>query len=153
MPPFGRVRLSSPADWPCPPGGTLTRETVSGAPVPVRAALASESLPSEPPSVFLDASSRHPSRMLPSVGVPWQYQTLGGRPPRGGLAQLVEHLLCKQGVNGSSPLSSTREREKRSLTCCERREKKKTSLAWRAVPPRPLSGVCVVCRPDEREGS
>ena len=25
----------------------------------------------------------------------------------GGLAQLVEHLLCKQGVNGSSPLSST----------------------------------------------
>ena len=26
---------------------------------------------------------------------------------RGGLAQLVEHLLCKQGVNGSSPLSST----------------------------------------------
>ena len=26
----------------------------------------------------------------------------------GGLAQLVEHLLCKQGVNGSSPLSSTR---------------------------------------------
>ena len=25
----------------------------------------------------------------------------------GGLAQLVEHLLCKQGVIGSSPLSST----------------------------------------------
>ena len=36
----------------------------------------------------------------------------------GGLAQLVEHLLCKQGVNGSSPLSSTR--ETRSLTCWER---------------------------------
>ena len=26
---------------------------------------------------------------------------------RGGLAQLVEHLLCKQGVSGSSPLIST----------------------------------------------
>ena len=25
----------------------------------------------------------------------------------GGLAQLVEHLLCKQGVTGSSPVSST----------------------------------------------
>ena len=25
----------------------------------------------------------------------------------GGLAQLVEHLLCKQGVNGSNPLFST----------------------------------------------
>ena len=28
-------------------------------------------------------------------------------PAIGGLAQLVEHLLCKQGVIGSSPLSST----------------------------------------------
>ena len=26
----------------------------------------------------------------------------------GGLAHLVEHLLCKQGVNGSIPLTSTR---------------------------------------------
>ena len=26
---------------------------------------------------------------------------------RGGLAQLVEHLLCKQGVTGSSPVTST----------------------------------------------
>ena len=26
----------------------------------------------------------------------------------GGLAQLVEHLLCKQGVTGSSPVTSTR---------------------------------------------
>ena len=25
----------------------------------------------------------------------------------GGLAQLVEHLLCTQGVNGSNPLFST----------------------------------------------
>ena len=27
---------------------------------------------------------------------------------RGGLAQLVEHLLCKQGVTGSSPVTSTK---------------------------------------------
>ena len=26
----------------------------------------------------------------------------------GGLAHLVEHLLCKQGVNGSIPLTSTK---------------------------------------------
>jgi hypothetical protein len=26
---------------------------------------------------------------------------------RGGVAQLVEHLLCKQGVVGSSPIAST----------------------------------------------
>ena len=26
---------------------------------------------------------------------------------KGGLAQLGEHLLCKQGVNGSIPLAST----------------------------------------------
>ena len=25
----------------------------------------------------------------------------------GGLAQLIEHLLCTQGVNGLNPLSST----------------------------------------------
>ena len=30
-----------------------------------------------------------------------------GLPRRGGLAQLVEHLLCKQGVVGSIPSSST----------------------------------------------
>ena len=28
---------------------------------------------------------------------------------RGGLAQLEEHLLCKQGVTGSSPVTSTRQ--------------------------------------------
>ena len=28
-------------------------------------------------------------------------------PPPGALAQLVAHLLCKQGVRGSSPLGST----------------------------------------------
>ena len=26
----------------------------------------------------------------------------------GGIAQLEEHLLCKQGVSGSNPLTSTR---------------------------------------------
>ena len=30
----------------------------------------------------------------------------------GGLAQLVEHLLCKQGVTGSSPVTSTKTLEK-----------------------------------------
>ncbi len=29
----------------------------------------------------------------------------------GGIAQLEEHLLCKQGVSGSNPLTSTRIRE------------------------------------------
>jgi hypothetical protein len=29
------------------------------------------------------------------------------RPAKGGLAQLVERLLCKQNVNGSNPLTST----------------------------------------------
>ncbi len=32
-----------------------------------------------------------------------------GPDPPGALAQLVAHLLCKQGVRGSSPLRSTRE--------------------------------------------
>ena len=31
-------------------------------------------------------------------------------PPNGGLAQLGEHLLCKQGVKGSIPLISTKYR-------------------------------------------
>ena len=29
----------------------------------------------------------------------------------GAIAQLEEHLLCKQGVRGSSPLSSTRDND------------------------------------------
>jgi hypothetical protein len=32
----------------------------------------------------------------------------------GAIAQLEEHLLCKQGVRGSSPLSSTTNQAKRS---------------------------------------
>ena len=43
------------------------------------------------------------------------------KPAHGGIAQLVEHLLCKQGVIGSNPFTSTiREdgvRESRSV--CE----------------------------------
>src|SRR5512144_1104553 len=31
----------------------------------------------------------------------------GARPTRGAVAQLGEHLLCKQGVVGSIPISST----------------------------------------------
>ena len=31
----------------------------------------------------------------------------GSEPPHGGVAQLGEHLLCKQGVGGSNPLTST----------------------------------------------
>ena len=30
------------------------------------------------------------------------------RPKHGGIAQLGEHLLCKQGVSGSIPLISTK---------------------------------------------
>ena len=30
-----------------------------------------------------------------------------GKPENGGVAQLGEHLLCKQGVNGSIPFTST----------------------------------------------
>ena len=32
----------------------------------------------------------------------------GNTPQKGGLAQLGEHLLCKQGVDGSIPSSSTK---------------------------------------------
>ena len=31
-----------------------------------------------------------------------------GQPAHGGIAQLVEHLLCKQGVIGSNPFTSTK---------------------------------------------
>ena len=37
------------------------------------------------------------------------------RSPNGGLAQLVEHLLCKQGVIGSTPLASTIRLDKASF--------------------------------------
>ena len=35
----------------------------------------------------------------------------------GALAQLEEHLLCKQGVRGSSPLSSTRQNTESGGVC------------------------------------
>ena len=38
---------------------------------------------------------------------PLNNRTLG----KGGLAQLVERLLCKQNVNGSNPLTSTTTRK------------------------------------------
>ena len=34
-----------------------------------------------------------------------------GHAKRGGVAQLGEHLLCKQGVVGSNPFISTKDRE------------------------------------------
>ncbi len=37
--------------------------------------------------------------ILKAFGFQWKY---------GGIAQLGEHLLCKQGVSGSIPLISTR---------------------------------------------
>ncbi len=40
---------------------------------------------------------------------------LEGASPCGGLAQLVEHLLCKQGVTGSSPVTSTTSEETCSI--------------------------------------
>ena len=38
------------------------------------------------------------------------FQRANGQKPghRGGVAQLGEHLLCKQGVIGSNPFTSTR---------------------------------------------
>ncbi len=35
-------------------------------------------------------------------------------PAHGGIAQLVEHLLCKQGVIGSNPFTSTSRPVKRT---------------------------------------
>ena len=65
-----------------------------------------------------DRASRAGVPDFPTIATYIIYMTPDLRRPRplekaranrgdGGLAQLVEHLLCKQGVNGSSPLSST----------------------------------------------
>ena len=43
-------------------------------------------------------------RFLKYLLTPWN---LRGQGIFGGLAQLVEHLPCKQGVSGSIPLTST----------------------------------------------
>jgi hypothetical protein len=45
-------------------------------------------------------------RQVPSVAAKISNQARDLRFP-GAIAQLEEHLLCKQGVRGSSPLSST----------------------------------------------
>ena len=42
--------------------------------------------------------------------------------PHGALAQLVEHLLCKQGVRGSSPLCSTPSAVVRAIWQPDRRQ-------------------------------
>ena len=38
-----------------------------------------------------------------------------GKPEYGGIAQLGEHLPCKQGVRGSNPLTSTRNADVRKM--------------------------------------
>ena len=58
---------------------------------------------------------------------------------RKAMCNLREHLLCKQGVNGSNPLFSTLSplRGVRSLTCWNRREKLSRFLTHsrkRAIP-------------------
>ena len=45
--------------------------------------------------------------MTPDLRRPRPLEAARANRGDGGLAQLVEHLLCKQGVNGSSPLAST----------------------------------------------
>ena len=42
------------------------------------------------------------------ISVGSEVQVLPGPPDFGGIAQLGEHLLCKQGVVGSNPSASTR---------------------------------------------
>lgn len=43
----------------------------------------------------------------------------------GGIAQLVERLLCKQDVSGSSPLTSTKKEESQKFSTIINREKMK----------------------------
>jgi hypothetical protein len=45
--------------------------------------------------------------MVVSLGLPDPGGLLSGVAMVGAVAQLGEHLLCKQGVSGSIPLSST----------------------------------------------
>ena len=46
----------------------------------------------------------------------------------GGLAQLVERLLCKQDVSGSSPLTSTNRTPKDTEMCLEWSDCRRCSL-------------------------
>ena len=47
-----------------------------------------------------------------------------GRDHRGGVAQLGEHLLCKQGVIGSNPFIST-------IFFCKRKDGEKEAYAFK----------------------
>ena len=51
------------------------------------------------------AGNRQRRQSLSHIAPPVVFDWLNHRP--GALAQLVAHLLCKQGVRGSSPLGST----------------------------------------------
>ena len=54
--------------------------------------------------VFIDRLRSAQFNLFSSTSIPpRETGTLG----KGGLAQLVERLLCKQNVNGSNPLTST----------------------------------------------
>jgi hypothetical protein len=44
----------------------------------------------------------------PNLVAPTAYRLSLAKPVTGGVAQLGEHLLCKQGVIGSIPFTSTR---------------------------------------------
>ncbi len=50
-------------------------------------------------------------------------------PATGGVAQVGEHLPCKQGVSGSNPLVSMEQQE-------ARRRQKRRSLTWRSMSVR-----------------
>src|SRR5690242_21883309 len=56
----------------------------------------------DPPALLPGFDTRFAQDRLPS-----RRPRRGGRCKRGAVAQLGEHLLCKQGVTGSIPVSST----------------------------------------------
>ena len=66
---------------------------------------------------------------------------LAARSPanQGAVAQLGEHLLCKQGVNGSIPFSSTKKADGKSGLEDEKEDEKKVEAVGGF--PRPLSFV------------
>ena len=47
-------------------------------------------------------------RLLVFVSSVFNLEGISSQVILGGIVQLVEHLLCKQGVTGSSPVTSTR---------------------------------------------
>lgn len=54
----------------------------------------------------VEARREPPASPLP-IRVPPPFRQGRARPPAGGMAQLVERLLCKQDVAGSNPAAST----------------------------------------------